>query len=292
LTVLPDSGALLRFVQLANRVDLREGEQALSECGMYAELAALYKYNGCHEEGLELLRRLSQEPDSLPRKPRGAAADLPGLPGVWAAVRYLVSLTAQHAPVITRHAGWMLAADPEAGLSALLHMSPPLDPSLALSILRRHSAHYCGLYLETALQIGVALPQDYHNELLLIYLRDILAKEPPSPSRARSAQRGAQLRQLLLTRRPDPHQPQLLFPDDLAAALHPHMAAQQQQRAGTGGGAGGGSHHLLQHHRRFASAPASSVGTPPGGMSRAGSQASLRGGGDGGAGKPQHGEEA
>lgn len=80
---------------------------------------------------------------------------------MWAAVRYLVSLSpaAPHAATIQRHAGWILAADPEAGLSAFLHMRPPLDPSLALSILERHSRHYCGLYLETALQIGVALPQ-------------------------------------------------------------------------------------------------------------------------------------
>lgn len=95
---------------------------------------------------------------------------------MWAAVRYIVTLSAEQAPAITRHAGWILAADAEAGLSALLHMRPPLHPSLALSILNQHSRHYCGLYLETALQIGVALPQAYHNELLLIYLRDILTK--------------------------------------------------------------------------------------------------------------------
>ncbi len=54
--------------------DVRPSRQALSESGMYAELAALYKYNGRHEEGLELLRKLSQEPEALPRAARGAAA--------------------------------------------------------------------------------------------------------------------------------------------------------------------------------------------------------------------------
>ena len=53
-------------------------------------------------------------------------------------------------------------------------MNPALDPSLVLSILSAHNRSYCSLYLETALQIGVASPQDYHNQLLLIYLQDIL----------------------------------------------------------------------------------------------------------------------
>ncbi|GLC77792.1 hypothetical protein PLESTB_000955600 [Pleodorina starrii] len=258
MVVMPDTGALLRFVQLPNYVDLQEGEKALAESGMYAELAALYKCNGCHDKGLELLRKLSQEPGSLTQPPRGAAADLSGLPGVWAAVRYLVSLSAGDAAAITAHAGWILAADAEAGLSALLHMRPPLDPSLALSILNRHSAHYCGLYLETALQIGVALPQDYHNELLLIYLRDILAKEP-LPSSRTSNRSGDELKELLLAHRPDPDQPPLLFPEDLAHALlnNPPPAS---------GGAAA---------RRFASAPASSIGTPAG-MSRVGSRTSMQ----------------
>lgn len=53
----------------------------------------------------------------------------------------------------------MLAADPEAGLTAFLQMKPPLNPSLVLSILRMHSRTYCAMYLEAALQMGVALPQ-------------------------------------------------------------------------------------------------------------------------------------
>ncbi|PNH02814.1 Vam6/Vps39-like protein, partial [Tetrabaena socialis] len=274
MVVMPDTGGLLRFVQLPNYVDLREGEQALAESGMYAELAALYKYNGCHDEGLELLHKLSQDPAALPRPARGAAADLPGLPGVWAAVRYMVSVSAEAtAAILQRHAGWILAADPEAGLSALLHMRPPLNPSLALSILNQHSRHYCGLYLETALQIGVALPQDYHNELLLIYLRDILAKEALSPSRA-STHSGDELKELLLAQRPD--KPPLLFPDELAAALHHHH--------GSGGAADGRSG--ADTARRFASVPASSTATPTG-VSRVPSQVSLLNGHEGRPGAPR-----
>lgn len=47
---------------------------------MFAELASLYKYNGRHDEGMDLLYRLSQKPQDLPRSARGAAM------GAWARV--------------------------------------------------------------------------------------------------------------------------------------------------------------------------------------------------------------
>ena len=71
---MPDTGELLRFVQKPNNIDLGDAVQVLSQHGMYAELAALYRCNGRHVEGLELLRRVSQEPQCLDVAPRGAAA--------------------------------------------------------------------------------------------------------------------------------------------------------------------------------------------------------------------------
>lgn len=82
-----DTGALLRLLQQQNFVDLEEGESALMSAGRYAELAALYQYCGRHEAGLEVLRKLAVDAGKLAVAPCGAAADLGGLPGVWAAVR-------------------------------------------------------------------------------------------------------------------------------------------------------------------------------------------------------------
>lgn len=82
-----DSGALLRLLQQVNFVDVEDGKSVLSAVGRYAELAALYQYNRRHSQGLGLLQELSQHPGSLQVPPTGAAADLKGLPGVWAAVR-------------------------------------------------------------------------------------------------------------------------------------------------------------------------------------------------------------
>eukprot|EP00798_Chlamydomonas_sp_ICE-L_P023232 gene23232-30455_t len=164
-----------RFVQMPNSVHLEEGEKILAEAGMFAELAALFKHNKQHGPGLDLIRRLSQDPSSLPVKPKGAAADLAGLP---------------ETDLIRQHSKWILPADPDAGVQAFLQMHPPLDPKVVLSILHEFDAMYssapnkgesdahddgsmCALYLEAALQLGVALPQYYHNDLLLIYLRDI-----------------------------------------------------------------------------------------------------------------------
>ena len=46
MVLMPDTGALLRFVQNPNFVDLEEAMAVLTRHGMYAELAALYRRNG------------------------------------------------------------------------------------------------------------------------------------------------------------------------------------------------------------------------------------------------------
>lgn len=67
-----DSGALLRFVQRQNCVDVGEGEAALQAAGRFSELAALYESHGRHADALDLLRKLSQRPKELPVEPTGA----------------------------------------------------------------------------------------------------------------------------------------------------------------------------------------------------------------------------
>ena len=49
-------------------------------------------------------RPCGQAPEELEVPPRGAAAELAGLTGVWAAVKYLVSVGAQHMDLIQAHA--------------------------------------------------------------------------------------------------------------------------------------------------------------------------------------------
>jgi hypothetical protein len=46
----------------------------LMSYGMYAELAALYRYHGRHGQGLALLQATSQDPGSLKPPAMGAAA--------------------------------------------------------------------------------------------------------------------------------------------------------------------------------------------------------------------------
>lgn len=66
-------------------------------------------------QALDVLHACSQDFDSLHPSPTGAAADLRGLPGVWAAVRYLTHLASAHVDLIRKHSEWILKADPEAG---------------------------------------------------------------------------------------------------------------------------------------------------------------------------------
>jgi hypothetical protein len=42
----------------------------------------------------------------------------------------------QDLQLLVAHAGWVLAADPEAGLEALLAMNPPLKPDLVTPIMQ------------------------------------------------------------------------------------------------------------------------------------------------------------
>lgn len=65
-----DSGALLRFAQGPNMVDLKEGERALKEKGRYAELVALYKSRGSHNAALSILKAVSLE-QNLTVSPQG-----------------------------------------------------------------------------------------------------------------------------------------------------------------------------------------------------------------------------
>ena len=72
---------------------------------------------------------------------------------------------------------WILKADPEAGLEMFIQMEETFAPRAALSILTAQAPTLCAPYLESALANGTALPEDYHNDLAGIYLRNILGKE-------------------------------------------------------------------------------------------------------------------
>ncbi|PRW34079.1 glycoside hydrolase isoform A [Chlorella sorokiniana] len=176
LLAAPDSGALLRFVQRPNWVDLEAGEAALRSAGRYSELVALYQSKGRHSAALNLLHNLSQQPEQLPAPAQGASAELRGLPGVWAAVKYVCHLPEgqRDLALISTHAKWMLAADPDAGLEMFGNMQPPLAPSSVLPILTTYAPKLAGTYLETALSSGAADPAVYEQELAKIYLERVV----------------------------------------------------------------------------------------------------------------------
>lgn len=49
--------------------------------------------------------------------------------------RYLISVSPQDVSLLQAHAGWVLQADPEAGLELLLAADPPLHYTLVLPLL-------------------------------------------------------------------------------------------------------------------------------------------------------------
>ena len=72
MLIMSDTGALLRFVQRPNSVDLATGRVALEAQGRYSELVALLAARDQGEAALDLLRQLSQDPEDLPICPQGA----------------------------------------------------------------------------------------------------------------------------------------------------------------------------------------------------------------------------
>lgn len=74
---------------------------------------------------------LSALPPQPPGTLQGAASELVGLPGVWAAVRYCARLGrgGQRASLVLDFSQWILTADPENGIEMFMEMDPPLSPS-------------------------------------------------------------------------------------------------------------------------------------------------------------------
>ena len=66
-----DTGALLRFVQRPNSVDLAAGSASLQEKGRYSELVALLQAKGQHSAALDLLKKVSQKTEDLAVAPQG-----------------------------------------------------------------------------------------------------------------------------------------------------------------------------------------------------------------------------
>ncbi|KAL0024599.1 hypothetical protein WJX77_001647 [Trebouxia sp. C0004] len=174
MLAMDDTGALLRFVQRPNDVDLREGEVALRARGRYSELVALYQQRGQHEAALDLLHTLTLSPQDLNIRPQGAAAELRDLTGVWAAVRYLVAVGGNQTGLVKKHARWILTVDPEAGLEMFTQMQPPLSPDSVLPILASHAPSLCATYLEAAIAQGSVSAQEYNTYLAQMYLQTAL----------------------------------------------------------------------------------------------------------------------
>ena len=91
--------------------------------------------------------------------PAGASSELHDLTGVWAAVRYLVTVGGSQTGLVKRHARWILTVDPEAGLEMLTDMQPALEPETVLTILAEQTPALCATYLEAAIQRGSVTAQ-------------------------------------------------------------------------------------------------------------------------------------
>ncbi|KAL4522617.1 hypothetical protein Ndes2526A_g01018 [Nannochloris sp. 'desiccata'] len=170
--LLPDNGALLQFIQRANDIDLETGSTALENAGRYAELVALYKAHNRHAAALEVLEKLILRPDTLQMGAKGAAIELTGLPGVWAAIQYLSSHEPRDFSLISSHAKWILKQDPEAGIEMFVRLYPEVNPSVVLPILSSFGPELAASYLSKIVDEAGAEERMFHQDLAVLYLQD------------------------------------------------------------------------------------------------------------------------
>lgn len=78
MLLMNDTGALLRFIQRPNSVDLATGQAALQARGRYSELVALLAARRQPEDALDLLRQLSQAGSLCVKARAGFGGDKPG----------------------------------------------------------------------------------------------------------------------------------------------------------------------------------------------------------------------
>lgn len=102
LLILPDNGALLQFLERANSVHFEFTAPKLERDGRYAELVALLKSSGRHRDAMQILRKLSTF-EGFTSPPVGAAMELRGRPGAWAAIKYLTSITPLDFDLVATH---------------------------------------------------------------------------------------------------------------------------------------------------------------------------------------------
>jgi len=128
-----------------------------------------------HAAALDLLEKLTLRPESMAVQPRGAAAELPGLPGVWAAVKYLTTLGAPDFALMSYHARWIIQGDPEAGVDMFVHLYPDVDPSVVLPVLAPFGSGLAAAYLQRIIDSTSSQGEQYEQELAGLYLQSILS---------------------------------------------------------------------------------------------------------------------
>ncbi|KAI8104399.1 hypothetical protein M9434_002957 [Picochlorum sp. BPE23] len=149
------TGSVLQFLQRRdNNVDYESSRVALQKRGLYSELLQLYNIQGHHSTAMELIKKLSLDPEKVIPRPAGTSAELKGQPGAWAAVKYLSSIVNPEISLVKYHCRWMMSLDPDATVTMFQHLYPSIPTKVAVSILSQDgSLLYSAQYLEEILQI-------------------------------------------------------------------------------------------------------------------------------------------
>ena len=162
---------LATFLKQPNYCHVKECEAVLLTFEKYSELVSLFKGKGLHRNALELLVKQGQSKTGR------------SVYGPSETISYLCGLGKQNMDLILEFSRWVLQVSPDASLKIFTEPrseETSLPPSVVLAHIKQLAPQNIVPYLEHVINVQKDTTPEFHNELLLNYLDNILLTKKDS----------------------------------------------------------------------------------------------------------------
>ncbi|XP_019851602.1 PREDICTED: vam6/Vps39-like protein [Amphimedon queenslandica] len=160
-------GSLVRLPE--NHLHLGESERVLRNDEKFQELVQLYQTKGQHKLALTMLHSFHGGPNS-------------SLSGVWPTIDYLQNLGSENIELILKYSEWVLQESPDDGIKIFTEEIGEVE-ALPRSKVLAHLGNIAPAlriqYLEHIIQRWKDTTPEFHNELILIYMNEIVNNKLP-----------------------------------------------------------------------------------------------------------------
>jgi hypothetical protein len=171
-------GSLVRLPD--NHLDVAESERVLRQDEKFTELVDLFKSKQMHRQALTLLSQFRKGPTET-------------LKGVWPTIDYLQSLGSEHTPLILEYSIWVVKDSPDDALRTFtedISEVKQLPREQVLKHLSSCAPPLCIPYLEHIIHKWEDPSPQFHNQLIVLFLRDVQRRLPEYKVQIRGRQRA------------------------------------------------------------------------------------------------------